>query len=132
MDLAVAKTIELLVVVNRPAVVPIGADPDGMRPEVAPCFRPRAESRQGIIAPPRFSLSLTRARVLLHPDMPGNGVFECEFDLVGEDDGHRPLLQDPERAGFGEAVGGELFALERVDLVAESGQADFLAGWNEG
>ena len=59
-------------------------------------------------------------------------MFEREFDFVGEDDRHRPLLQDLERARFGEAVGGELFALERVDFVAESGETDFLAGRNEG
>ncbi len=49
MDLADGQTIELLVVVNRPAVVPIGAGPDGTRPAVAPCFRPWAGSRQGIV-----------------------------------------------------------------------------------
>ena len=41
------------------------------------------------------------------------------------------LVQDLERARFGEAVGGELFALERVDLVAEPGEADFPSGRNE-
>ena len=132
MNLADGQAIELLVVANRPAVVLIGADPDGTRPALAPCFRPRAESRQGIIALPLLRLSPALANVLLHPDIPGDGVFEREFDLVGEDDGHRSLLQHLERARFGEAVGGELFALERVDFVAESGEADFLAGRNEG
>jgi len=80
----------------------------------------------------RLGLSRNLARVLLHPDVSGDGVFEREFDFVGEDDRHRPLLQDLERAGFGEAVGGELFALERVDFVAESGETDFLAGRDEG
>ena len=126
--MADGQAIELLVVANRPAVVLIGADPDGTRPELAPCFRPRAESRQGIIVLPLLRLSPALANVLLHPDIPGDGVFEREFDLVGEDDGHRSLLQHLERARFGEAVGGELFALERVDFVAESGEADFLGG----
>ena len=79
----------------------------------------------------RPGLSRNLASILLYPDVPGDGVFEREFDFVGEDDGHRPLLQDLERARLGEAVGGELFALEPVDLVAESGEADFPSGRNE-
>ena len=35
-------------------------------------------------------------------------------------------------AVFGQAVGGELLALQRVDLVAEGGEADFAAGRDEG
>jgi hypothetical protein len=35
-------------------------------------------------------------------------------------------------ARFGEAVGGQLFALQGVDFVAEAGQADFAARGDEG
>jgi len=55
----------------------------------------------------------------------GDCVFECEFDFVGEDHRHRLLLQHRERLRFGQAVGGQLFALQRVDFVPEFGEADF-------
>ncbi len=43
-------------------------------------------------------------------------MFEGEFDFFGQDDGHRLLLQDAQGAVFGQAVGGELFALQGVDF----------------
>ena len=56
--------------------------------------------------------------------MPGNAVFQRQFDFLGEDDRHRPLLQHLERAVFGQAVGSQLFALQRIDFVAEGDEAD--------
>ena len=64
--------------------------------------------------------------------MPGHAVFQGEFDLFGEDDGHGALLQDAQGAAGGEAVGGELFALVGVDFFAHGDEADFLARGDEG
>lgn len=64
--------------------------------------------------------------------MPGDALFQRQFDLVGEDDGHRPVLDDGQRALRREAVGGQLFALRGVDFRAEFGQQHGLAGGDEG
>ncbi len=59
-------------------------------------------------------------------------MFERQFHFVSHDYRHRPLLQHAQRAGFSQAVGGQLLALERVEFIAESCQADFRAGRDEG
>ena len=64
--------------------------------------------------------------------MPGHCVLQCQFNFFGEDYRHRFLLQDCERTVFGQAVGSQLFALQRIDFVAEGDEADFAAGGDEG
>jgi hypothetical protein len=63
----------------------------------------------------RLNLSRNFADSLLHPDITGDGVFEREFDFVGEGDRHQPFLLHLDQAIFGDAAGGRLFALERGD-----------------
>jgi len=59
-------------------------------------------------------------------------MFKRQFDLVSQNDGHRSLLQQPDAAPDGQTVGSQLLALERVDFVAQRGEADFGAGRDEG
>ena len=72
------------------------------------------------------------AGFLFYPDVACDRVFQGKFHFVSEDDRHRPLLQYLDRAGFGQAIGSELFALQRVNFVTKAGQANLLAGWDEG
>ena len=58
-------------------------------------------------------------------------MFQRQFHFIGEDDRHWSLLQHADRAGFGQAVGSQLFALQRVDFITKSSQTDLLAGWDE-
>jgi hypothetical protein len=57
--------------------------------------------------------------------MARHAVLQRQLHFLGEDHGHRPLLQYREGAVFGEAVGGELFPLLGVNLLAQAGQAYF-------
>ncbi len=59
-----------------------------------------------------------------YPDVTGNGVLKREFNLVGEDNGHRALLQHLDRSALGETVGCQLLALQRINFVAKSDQAN--------
>ena len=66
------------------------------------------------------------AGFLFHPDVACDRVFQGEFHFVGENDCHWPLLQHANRSRFGQTIGSQLFALQRVDFVAKASESNLL------
>ena len=71
-------------------------------------------------------------RILFHPDIACDRVFQRQFNFIGKNHRHWPLLQHPQQARFGQPVSDQLLPLQGVDFIAEFGQANLLAGRDEG
>lgn len=78
------------------------------------------------------SISSKKQPSAAHPDMPGDFVFQRQFNLVGEDQCHRFLLDNPDHLIFCKPIGIELFLLHGVNGLSQTFQANGLAGRNEG
>ena len=70
----------------------------------------------------RLSLPRNFADSLHHPDVTGDGVFEREFDLIGEDDRHRSFLLHLGQAFFATLQAADCARWSRA--TAPSGNAE--------
>ena len=57
-------------------------------------------------------------------------MLEGQLNLFGKDDGHRTLLQDPDRAVLGQAVGGQLLALVGIRSEERRGGKEGRSRWS--